>query len=44
MKVEKRSWLFLIGGFLAFLGGFVIGGAQFKNGLHREHKKRAGGK
>lgn len=43
MKVEKRSsLLFLLGGLLALIGGFMLGGANFKNGLNLEHKKRKG--
>jgi hypothetical protein len=42
MKVERRSLLFLFGGLLAFLGGFMLGGAGFKSRLKNEHRRRGG--
>jgi len=42
MRVEKRSWLFFVGGLLAFVGGFLIGMTGYKNNLKKEHQKRIG--
>ena len=41
MKVEKRSWVYFIGGLLAFLGGFMLGGAQHKGKLRKEQIRRS---
>jgi len=44
MKVEKKSWLFLVGGLLAFVGGFLIGMTRYENSLKKKHQKRGKGK
>ena len=40
MKIERKSWVYFLGGFLVFLGGFVLGVAQFRGKLEEEHRRR----